>query len=124
MTSITRQHGASMPMTLYFLATTGFVLLLAFKLVPLYLDNSFVAATVKSLEEVPHIAEKSPSEVKSLLMTRFQINNIRNLDGKAVKVEDADGFLRVTVDYDVTVPIVANIDALVHFKNHFETRRP
>ncbi|HMU90714.1 MAG: DUF4845 domain-containing protein [Pseudomonadales bacterium] len=124
MTTLTRQRGASMLAMLYFLTVTGFLLLLAFRLVPLYLDNSFVAAAVKSLEEVPQISQKSPSEVKNLLMTRFQINNIRNVDGKAVKVEEVDGKLVVDVNYDVAVPIIANVEALVHFKNHFEARRP
>ena len=52
MTTLTRQRGASMLAMLYFLTVTGFLLLLAFRLVPLYLDNSFVAAAVKSLEEI------------------------------------------------------------------------
>ena len=118
------QQGMSMMMTVYMIATLGLLATLGFKLIPHYLDNRFVAAALQTLQNDSEIAYKSHREIRSALTKSFMINNVREVSPKDVRIKKEKNTLTVDVDYDVTVPIFYNIDAVVKFRNHFEKAIP
>ena len=98
------------------------VALLFMKLFPPYFDNVKIQEGLKKLALNPDTPR----------MTRMQIarrlDNILYIDfahevvdlGKALRVTKSKANMNITVDYEVVVPLVYNLSALIEFENDVE----
>ena len=50
----------------------------------------------------------------------FDINYITTVPLEAIKIKKGGGVLRVQIDYEVRVPIIGNIDAILSFDDKVE----
>ena len=115
------QGGMSAIGWLVVLAIIGFTVLLVMRLAPIYLNNYKVKGSLESLHQEPYIARKSKHEILSLVERRFDINDVRNLTKRDVKVsEQQRGRVEVRVKYEVRTNILGNIDAVVMFDDAVE----
>jgi outer membrane lipopolysaccharide assembly protein LptE/RlpB len=114
------QTGMSSISLLLVLAACGFVLLIAFKIGPLYIDNYFVRASVNSLQEMD-VRSVSDREVKKALSRYFMINGVRDISPDSATVERDTKHAVVKLDYEKRVPFFGNVDVVVRFENHFDT---
>ena len=112
-------HNAQRGMTgfgwLVVLALIAFFTLLTLRLAPVYLDYYKVVSSLKSLKQEPNITKKTPAEIMDLLSRRFDVNSIDNVTRKNIHIKESGGVLTVGVKYQVRVPIMGNVDALVSF---------
>lgn len=94
-----KQQGISMLGGLILLAVVGFFLTAIFKVGPVYLDNSFVKAAVSSLqnEDVYGMTDK---DIRRKLGAQFDMNNLRDIDRKLIKVTREKTRTVVTLDYE------------------------
>ena len=69
------------------------------------------------------ITQKSPAEIRKLLKRRFDVNDVEHVGKNDVKIKKEGGILRVTVDYEVRVPIMWNVDAVTKFSKEIEVGR-
>ena len=112
-------HNAQRGMTgfgwLAVLALIAFFTLLTLRLAPVYLDYYKVVSSLKSLKQEPNITKKNPAEIMDLLSRRFDVNSIDNVTRKDIHIKESGGVLTVGIKYQVRVPIMGNVDALVSF---------
>lgn len=102
------------------LSACAFVLLIVFKIGPLYIDNYFVKASVDSLQEID-VAGVSDREVRSALSRYFMVNGVRDISVNAAKIERDTKHAVVKLDYEKRIVFFGNVDVVVRFENHFDT---
>lgn len=122
MSTVNTQRGMTAIGILFVLALIAFFTLLVLRLAPPYLEHFNVASSLKSLQTETGIQEKTPGEIRSLLQRRFDINDIEHVKKDNVKIEkdSKTGLLKITVAYEVRVPIMVNVDAVVSFSDSVE----
>lgn len=122
------QRGLSSIAWLLIILVGGFFLTCAFKMVPAYADNIYIADGLKSLTEFESTdrgyAGMSNSDIRSHLNGYFSINNVRSEAIKSIDIERRSDKILVNMNYDVRVPLFYNIDIVMSFKNHFDSNRP
>ncbi|MBS3803094.1 MAG: DUF4845 domain-containing protein [Oleiphilaceae bacterium] len=114
------QGGASSLVMLIMALFFGSLLMLAVKLGPIYLDDMTIRGTLEDLDGTDGIAGMQPREIRKLINKRLIVNNIRDFDGKSMKIKKDGDLAQIFVDYQVGVGIISNIDAVVHFEYSYE----
>lgn len=119
------QQGMSATGWLIVLLVAGFTLTCLFRMVPAYVDNRYIQQGLMSLaEEGQRIEELSPEEIRRRIGRFFQMNNVRSQSEKSVEVERRQDNTVVTMNYEVRVPIIYNIDVVMTFNNEWDSSRP
>ena len=106
------QSGASLIIVMICLAFFGSIVFLLFTLAPIYIEHFGVKSSLASMAE--ESKSTSESELRRLLDKRLEINDVRRIDAfnkRDVEIKKP----KVIVDYEVTVPLFANVNILVSF---------
>lgn len=116
------QRGMTAIGILIVLSLIAFFTLLVLRLVPPYLENFNVTSSLKSLQQEAGIKDKTPGEIRNLLQRRLDINDVENVKKENVTIEKdrKTGLLKIAVAYEVRVPIMVNVDAVVSFSDSVE----
>lgn len=96
--------------------------LITLRLVPLYLEYSKVVSVLESLQNQPDIANESKAGIVSLVTRRFDVNDVRNVDPKLVKVTKDKGGLTIGIAYERREHLMGNIDIVAVFDKKIEVR--
>ncbi len=102
------------------LGLIAFFTLITLRLVPLYLEYIKVESVLESLEAEPGITNSSRSEIVGLISRRFDVNDVRNVDPKLVKVSKDKGVLSVSIHYERREHLLANVDVVATFDKKVE----
>lgn len=106
-----------------FLIVTGALLFM--KLFPVYLDNYKLLEAMHSVAEDPRAAEWNKRKVVREMTNILYIDygsDIVDLDN-ALTLENDEAQKFIVVEYEVVVPLVYNLSALVDFENRVEIVR-
>ncbi|MDD3447701.1 MAG: DUF4845 domain-containing protein [Gammaproteobacteria bacterium] len=114
------QRGMTAIGWLIVLGLVAFFALLVLRLTPVYLEHYKVTSALQSLHEEPFITRKDPSEIMKLLMRRLDIDDVDRVKRDNVKIENQQGKLTIRVTYEVRIPMIANVDAVVSFDDSEE----
>mgnify|MGYP002713029032 CR=1 FL=1 len=116
------QRGMTAIGILLVLSLIAFFTLLALRLTPPYLENFSVSSSLKSLQQEPGIRQKSSMEIRKLLNRRLQINDVTHVQKEHVTIgkDKKTGLMTVRVEYEVRVPVLLNVDAVVRFSDSVE----
>lgn len=122
MYTLKRQRGMSMSSWMIVIGLFGFFITLLFKMGPAYLDNYSVRSALKSMaNSSPNLHDNDPDEIYSVIGRYFQINGVRNVKPKDMKiVKELDRTL-INHDYETRVPIFFNIDVVMKFRNQVDS---
>ena len=115
-----RQSGVTILGFMLILLVGAFLLTAGFKLGPLYIDNQFIRESIESLEN-ENYREMTDRQIKAYISNTFIINNIRDLDGRDIKISREKHRLFVSLDYEKRVNFMGNLDVVVSFENHFDS---
>jgi hypothetical protein len=117
-----KQKGFTVLGGLTALLIVGFFLTAAFKVGPLYLDNSFIRAALDSLahENIHTLTDRA---VRGKLSSTFSINNIRDVDTKQIKIIREQTKTLVTLNYEKRVDFMGNVDVVVSFENSYDSSK-
>lgn len=117
MQTLIRQKGLSGIGWLFVLGLIAGGSLVTLKLLPVYMENMAIRSI---LDEVGETGDKYTSgrDVRTAIVRRFEINNIKNMRMTDIIVNRDGGTYEVQADYEVRVPFVYNIDFMLTFKNH------
>ncbi len=115
-----RQKGLSSLSLLVILGAASFILLAAFRLGPLYIDNYFVKASVESLQS-EDLRDMSDRQIRSALSRHFTINGVRDIDARSAEIERSTEGVLVKLDYEKRVDFLGNVDIVVVFENRFDS---
>lgn len=109
-----RQNGLTFLSTLLLLVVIGFFAYLAIKLVPIYLEYFNVTSSLNSLA-----SEQSQgltrTELRESLMKRLQVNDVKHVDRRNIKIQREAGGHVVSVEYDVQEKFYGNVYLLISF---------
>ena len=115
-----RAQGMSSIMLLLAVAMGAIALISALKLMPLYVENWGVKNVLDGIAE-EYATDKTfvgKKQIRSRLARRFNINQVKGLSYKDVKIERIDENYVVTADYETRVELVGNIDVVLKFENN------
>lgn len=118
MKSLAKQRGVSFLGWLIIIAIGGFLLMVGFKVAPLYLDNKFVNA---ALGDMAATSDKAIAiqDARNKLAKSFQLNNVRDLDLKSLAKERRGKEVLLTFNYEKRINFAGNLDIVVSFTNEF-----
>jgi hypothetical protein len=112
------QAGASALAILIIVAMAAMILLVVFKLYPIYFEHWQIQSVVESFEEESGVEELSVGEVAKRFKLRMQTNNVRDVRyDDAIEIYKEDGILTIDVDYERRINIYKNVDAVVVFQD-------
>jgi competence protein ComGC len=114
------QQGYTLISLIFILGCVAAVVLLIFKIGPIYLDHSKVSNAFSALEGQGNLAELSESEIRSSLDKRFNMNYVSDLKAQEVKIIKQGSYVKVEADYEVVRPIIGNLSVLVEFDDVIE----
>ncbi len=119
------QRGMSSLGWLSVLAIGGFIMLCVFRLTPAYMEDRYIQEALRSLaDENGEIQDMTNGEIRKKLSSFYMVNNIRSQSAKDIKIERKRDQILVKMEYEVRVPIMANVSAVMSFNNVWDSRRP
>ena len=116
------QTGLTVTGIIFLMLVGAFVLTAGFKLGPVYLDNAFIREAIESLEE-ENFREMTDRQILTHLERTFDINNIRDVNPKDIKISREKHRLLVAMDYERRINFMGNVDVVVKFENHFDSSK-
>ncbi|TCK17580.1 uncharacterized protein DUF4845 [Thiogranum longum] len=114
------QRGMTAIGWLLVLGLIAFFTLITLRLVPIYLEYSKVVSVLESLANEPGIGAKPRSEIIKLVNKRFDINDVRKVSPKLVKLSKDKGITRISIDYERREHLMANLDVVASFSKEIE----
>jgi hypothetical protein len=120
------QRGMSFWSILILLAVVGFLLTIAFRLAPAYINNYAVKSIIDKLPSTPGIGQMSKLEVQKLLQNEFDVNRVDVIKaqcrahdpGDCVRITRQKDVMVIDANYEVRTPVMANVDAVVKFSDN------
>ena len=110
-----RQSGMSILGILCILAMLAFFALSFIRMSPPYFEYLSVKDIISDIVMDPETPSRSPSEIRRKIAYVFNTNQIYELDWKEVKVFDSKGKTYIDANYEVRLPIIWRIDAVLKF---------
>ena len=110
-----KQKGMTAIGWLIVLGLIAFFVLIALKLIPMYLEYGKVSTVLESLTREPGLATKTRSDVIKLISKRFDINDVTTVAAKQAKVTKQDGVMIIRMNYERREPFAGNIDLVGKF---------
>lgn len=100
-----------------FVALIGVIaLLLAVKLVPVYMEYYSVVNAVNGVANEPGVERESPREVYQMLQRRLYTSYVdeEHVGDENIKISRGKD-ARIIIDYERRVPLIANLDLIATF---------
>ncbi|VAW77696.1 hypothetical protein MNBD_GAMMA14-2638 [hydrothermal vent metagenome] len=114
------QRGMTAIGWLLVLGLIAFFTLITLRLVPIYLEYSKVVSVMESLANENGIGSKPRREIISLVTKRFDMNDIRKVSPKLVKLSKDKKMTRISIEYERREHLVSNIDVVASFSKQIE----
>jgi hypothetical protein len=125
MRSYRNQRGLSAISWLCVIVVVVFFGLCAFKMVPAYNENLMVKAALRSLANQPEgVGAMTKTEIRNELRQFYDMNNVRGEPTRSLKIEEHRGKTLVFINYEVRVPLFANISVVMTFNNMLDSSQP
>lgn len=115
--SMKPQQGLTFLSLVVVIVIGSFFAVLAMKLVPSYIEYFTVKKALARLAHDPEFSNMSKSQVLEAFNRTTAVDNITSVDSKDLSfLRDEGGKTVVSVDYQVVVPLVANVSVLLDFE--------
>ncbi|QFY42889.1 DUF4845 domain-containing protein [Candidatus Methylospira mobilis] len=106
-------------------ALIGIFAAVAVKVVPVYIEHFHAKAVLMQLSSELARGEKSEEEIIGLLQQRWQLEQVDDIAREDIMIQSQpDGRHQIRIAYDVVVPLVGNLSALIFFDDSTETGQP
>lgn len=114
------QRGMTAIGWLLVLGLIGFFTLITLRLLPMYLEYAKVVSVLESLENEADITQKTRGEIIEIITRRFDVNDVKTVDPKIVKVAKDRGKMTLGMEYERREHVIGNIDVVGHFEKQVE----
>jgi hypothetical protein len=101
--SLERQRGLGWFGLLFVFGTIAFFAIIAVKVGPIYLNHMTVIKIVEGVADNPDYANAPPQEIRSTLERRWDIDYVKYLDDKDVKIKRGKQGRMLSYDYSAVV---------------------
>jgi len=95
-------------------------MLLAMKLVPLYINDYAIAKAVETLGEDEDLYSRTKSEIRSTLRRRLSADYTDDLTSESIQIKKMKGVITIDVAYESRISAVYNLDIVASFAHHLE----
>lgn len=109
-----RQRGLTMIATLMILIVIAFVVLIAFKVVPIYVEYFNIRRAIEGLKTDVTVSSTA-YDVRRSLERRWAIDYITAVDFSDIKVRKHNGALIAELKYEDRRPLLYNLDVVANF---------
>ena len=113
---ITRQSGVTLTGMVLASVVVILVLLLGFKLVPVYTEYYAIQKNFKALADDPALKNASRKQVAVAFAARATVDDIRSIGSEDVQVTKAGDGIVVSAEYEKRVHLFHNVSACFEFK--------
>lgn len=111
------QRGLSMVGWMFLIMIIGSLITVGTKLAPLYIDHNTMANILDRLAEEKGMVVKRNVELTRIIKKRFKMNGIRTFDlKKNMSMKRPENRVIITLDYEVRLPLVYNVDLIASFE--------
>ncbi len=111
-----KQRGMTFIGLVLMIAAIVFVAVIGLKLTPAYLEYFSVKSVINKITHQPNFASMSKAQIVDAFNKGADVDNIKVIYGDDLIVfQSKTGMPVVTADYQVTVPLFANISVLLKF---------
>ena len=113
----TRKHqgGMSIPAILVILMMVGFFVMCAIRMAPPYFEYLSVKDIVGSIATEADPQTVTIGDIRRRVASMFNTNQIYELDPRDVEVYRKEGKTYIDASYEVRVPVMGRIDAMLRF---------
>ncbi len=113
---VLRQQGWTLIGALVILILLGFVVLIGFRVVPMYLDYFTVKSTLNALQSERGVAKMSKVDIQRSIQRRFDVGYVEVVTAKDVKIRLAkNGGRIIELVYEDRRPLIANLEVVGKF---------
>lgn len=95
------------------LALCGFVLVIAVKLFPVYMETFKVNSALRGLASDSRVEGASDAQLKELILKKLQVDDVDDVKPKHIKIVSEGAKRKVSIEYEKRVPMMGNVDAVV-----------
>lgn len=120
--NIKQQQGLTLISWVVVIVFLLFQLVIAMNVLPVYMTDSSVKAIVEKLPDDPKARQKSPKELKLMVVKRLSMNSVYTVDSDSIKVKKGRGENILTIEYEPRGKLIGNLEYIVSFKH--EARVP
>jgi len=94
--------------------------MLALRLGPVYMENMHVHSIVKGVLSQQRLIQMGGQAIQLELNKEFIVNHLNHVSAHNIFIQQLNQHIQVEVNYEVRVPMIGNIDMIIHFDNKFE----
>lgn len=113
--TLQQQKGVTLSGLLMWSAILIMIIVLGMKLMPVYLEYLAIQKSFAAIVNDSTLKNASPSEIRLSFNKRANINDIKVISGRDIKISKEKGRMILQADYSVTIPLFANIAVLIEF---------
>ena len=110
-----RQSGMSVIGMLVIAAMVGFFVMCGIRMLPKYLEYLTVKQVITKIATSPDAKEMSIHDIRRKIANIFNTNQIYALTPREVEVYRKDGKTYIDSGYEIRVPVMGRIDAIMDF---------
>jgi hypothetical protein len=89
--------------------------ILGMKLMPHYMENKIIQNIFIALANDPEMKQSTIIEIQGAYNKRAGIDNINVINYTDIHIDNTNGSLYLSAEYEVTIPMVSNISLLLEF---------
>jgi hypothetical protein len=93
----------------------GFLAIFFIKLVPVYIESFTVRSVITGLGKEAGGDFSTVQNVREAIDRRFSINSVTSVEANEVIIEPSEAGFSLSLDYEVRVPFVYNIELVAKF---------
>ncbi|UCH46835.1 MAG: DUF4845 domain-containing protein [Betaproteobacteria bacterium] len=111
-----RQQGVTVVGMIFIAAGIVFVVIMALKLVPAYIEYATIQNHLRELARAPDTRNASPREIMAAFNRRAQIDGIASVNGRDLDISREGGEVILSAYYETRIKMVGNISACIEFE--------
>lgn len=115
MITVYKQRGATFVFWVFFLALIGFLLMIGIKLFPVYYKGFTTQKIVEDIAVEMQGKKPTKKQIWQSIDKRININSVYGVDKNHFVFERNKDAIDFGLDYEVRIPIIANLDAIAKF---------
>ncbi len=118
--SAKHQQGLTFISIIFILGLIAFFVLLALKIVPIYLNHSKVVNAISAVESLDNVEKMSKREIQGALNKRFGMNYVVNVEREDITITKRANYVKVEIEYENVEKLFGNLSVLIEFYDFFE----
>ncbi len=109
---------------LFLILLIGLFIYVVVKLAPYYYENFLVKVSLNNYSDNYKLGMVRDHELRKRLMDQFRIDGIESVNVQDIAVKQNGNNKVLLIQYEVSEPMFANIEAVMRFSNSVEMSRP